>query len=158
MRGVVIVLAVSVKNVIIFLILFTSSVMSGCGDQDAAVTAAADTPQASQAESTQDNSVHKIVSGEQAWDIYETNSGAILLDVRTQEEYEEGHIDGSVLIPVSELEHRLSELPDKDAVIIVYCRGGVRSAAAYEILDINGYKQVFDMQQITNWPEPLVTD
>ena len=101
-------------------------------------------------------SAHNIVSGAQAKGIFDGNDGVILLDVRNPDEYASGHIEGSALIPVSELETRLSELPDKDAVIIVYCRGGVRSAAAYEILASNGYTQIHDMQRVGNWPDPLI--
>jgi len=94
-----------------------------------------------------------IITGEKARELYESDNNVILLDVRSQEEYEENHLNGSVLIPVSELEERLSELTDKDAIIIVYCRAGRRSAAASEILISNGYTGVYDMQSIDNWPK-----
>jgi len=99
---------------------------------------------------------HKYITGEDAKVRFESEQGIILLDVRNPDEYEQGHVEGSVLIPVSELESRLSELPDKDAVIFVYCRAGRRSAAAYEILTDAGYANVYDMQMVTNWPSPLV--
>jgi rhodanese-related sulfurtransferase len=94
-----------------------------------------------------------IVSGTEARELFDANEQAILLDVRNQSEYDDGHIDGSVLIPVAELESRLSDLPDKDAVIIVYCRSGNRSKTACDILTSNGYKNVYDMQQFDNWVE-----
>ena len=97
-----------------------------------------------------------IVTGEQARVIYKNDPGAILLDVRNQDEYDEKHIEGSMLIPVSELEARLDELPDLNAVIIVYCKAGMRSAAACAILDAAGYIAVFDMQSVDNWPGPLI--
>ena len=97
--------------------------------------------------------VHNIVSGLEAKEIYDSNSSAILLDVRTLSEYDEGHIEGSVLIPVAELADRLSELPDKDAVIIVFCKAGARSATAYGILFADGYTNVYDMQSVDNWPD-----
>ena len=97
-----------------------------------------------------------MVSGAEAKAIRDSNAGAILLDVRNQSEYDERHIDGSTLIPVAELESRLRELPDKDAAIIVYCRAGVRSAAACDILIANGYTNIYNMQSVENWPEPLV--
>jgi len=68
-----------------------------------------------------------------------------LLDVRTQEEYNEGHISGSTLIPVQELEARLNELP-RDKKILVYCRSGNRSATASETLIKNGFAQIFNMK------------
>ena len=97
------------------------------------------------------------ITGAQAKEIYDSQNGVILLDVRNPDEYEAEHIEGSVLIPVTELEARLSELPDKHAVIIVYCRGGVRSSNAFKILSDNGYVNVYDMQKVSNWPEPLAT-
>lgn len=103
-------------------------------------------------EAADKKSGHVIVSGSEAKEIYDSDPGAILLDVRNQDEYDAGHIEGSVLIPVSELENRLSELPDKEAVIIVYCRSGGRSASAYETLAANGYSNVYDMQSFGNWP------
>jgi len=97
-----------------------------------------------------------IITGEQARAIYDNNLGAILLDVRNQDEYDEKHIENSVLIPVTELESRLDELPDINAVIIVYCKAGMRSAAACAILESTGYVAVFDMQSVDNWPGPLI--
>ena len=97
-----------------------------------------------------------IISGPEAKEIYESNPDVILLDVRNQDEYDSGHISGSLLIPVGELESRLSELPDKNAEIIVFCRSGRRSANASGILQNNGYANVYDMQAVTNWPDPLV--
>jgi len=100
----------------------------------------------------EDDAVHRIISGADAKKLYESNDGAILLDVRNKDEYKAFHIDGSVLIPVSELKSRLSELPDKDAIIIVYCRSGMRSASAYDVLTADGYENVYDMQSVYNWP------
>ena len=92
-----------------------------------------------------------LVTGAEARDIFESDNSVILLDVRNQDEHDDYHIVGSILIPVDELESRLSELPDKDAVIIVFCRAGRRSAIASEILVSNGYTKVNDMQGIENW-------
>ena len=93
-----------------------------------------------------------IITGEEARDIFLSNDGVILLDVRSPDEYSDYHIDGSINIPYDELDERLSELPDKEAIIIVYCRAGRRSAIAFEVLISNGYTNVFDMQSIDNWP------
>ena len=102
------------------------------------------------------NSSHKIILGDEAKRLYESDSAAILLDVRNQDEYDEKHIEGSRLIPVSELESRLSELPDKNAAIIVYCKAGARSLTASGILSAAGYVNVYDMQTVDNWPGPLI--
>jgi len=92
-----------------------------------------------------------FVTGAEAKEIYAHNDSAILLDVRNQDEFDEMHIAGSILIPVGELETRLSELPDKDAVIIVFCRAGRRSEVASGILTDNGFTNIFDMGAISNW-------
>ncbi|MDZ7838994.1 MAG: rhodanese-like domain-containing protein [Actinomycetota bacterium] len=73
-----------------------------------------------------------------------------LLDVRTQEEYDYGHLEGTYLIPVNELDQKLDELP-RNKPIVVYCRSGNRSARAAEILVNNGFKQVYDMGGIIDW-------
>ncbi|MCL7414553.1 MAG: rhodanese-like domain-containing protein [ANME-2 cluster archaeon] len=67
-----------------------------------------------------------------------------LLDVRTQEEYDAGHIEGAVLIPYDELPDRLDEVPN-DLPILVYCRTARRSAIASTTLTDNGYPDVYNM-------------
>ena len=77
----------------------------------------------------------------------------ILLDVRTDAEYREAHIRGSILIPDTEIKQRAaSMLPDKNAVIFVYCRTGRRSAGAAAVLASLGYKNIYDFGGIINWP------
>lgn len=65
--------------------------------------------------------------------------GALLLDVRTREEFAEGHVKGALNIPVQELGSRLSELP-AHASIVVYCRSGGRSAMATQLLRARGHE------------------
>ncbi|MCZ7381868.1 MAG: rhodanese-like domain-containing protein [Candidatus Methanoperedens sp.] len=75
----------------------------------------------------------------------------LILDVRTQEEYDAGHIKNSTLIPVQVLDKRLNELPH-DKKILVYCKAGGRSAQASEILVNNGFKEIYNMKGgITDW-------
>ena len=124
-------------------------------EPDAETGAKTPVPDPNEPDAANSNSGHNlsgIITGAQAKEIIESNDAAILLDVRNPDEYEERHIEGSLNIPVSELGERLSELPDKDAVIIVFCRAGRRSARAYDILINNGYSNVLDMQTIDNWP------
>jgi len=103
-------------------------------------------------EDTENFSGFKYISGEEAKELFDSNDPVVLLDVRNRDEYEENHITGSILIPVDELEERLSELPDKNTTIIVYCAAGRRSAAAVDILVSNGYTNIYNMQSINNWP------
>jgi rhodanese-related sulfurtransferase len=70
--------------------------------------------------------------------------GAFMLDVREPDEWQEAHIPGATLIPLGELEERLSEVP-KDKDIVVYCRSGNRSMSGVEILRQNGFSQASSM-------------
>lgn len=83
------------------------------------------------------------------------NDGAILLDVRTEEEYNEKHIDGASLLPLDEIDidHISQLVSDKDTPIIVYCRSGNRSQQAREKLIALGYSKVYDLGAMSNWKE-----
>lgn len=79
------------------------------------------------------------------------NKKGILLDVRTDEEYFDKHIEGSVHIPLGELEERVDEL-DKSSVYITFCRSGVRSKSAALILLDKGFENVYNSQEgISTW-------
>jgi phage shock protein E len=85
-------------------------------------------------------------SGEQAAQAREKiANGALLLDVRTPQEYAGGHIDGAVNIPVQQLQTRLGELGEKDRQIVVYCRSGARSGQATRIMQNAGFHAVQDV-------------
>lgn len=79
--------------------------------------------------------------------------GTFLLDVRTQGEFSEAHIKGATLIPVQELEKRISELESqKEKTILVYCRSGRRSVRAAKILNKAGFTKVVNLQSgINGW-------
>ena len=95
---------------------------------------------------------HKT-SQEEAKKIMDSGEVYTLLDVRTQPEYDEKHIVGAMLIPDQEIRDRAArELPDKDALILVYCRSGARSKNAAEILVALGYTDVRDIGGINTWP------
>ena len=74
----------------------------------------------------------------------------LLIDVRTPEEFASGHINGSVNIPVEEMQGRLDEIPG-DTPIVVYCRSGNRSATAARILTDADYAPVYDLGGIQDW-------
>ena len=79
---------------------------------------------------------------------------AIIIDVRTQEEFDSGHIDGALLIPVDVIDEKIEEnVADKKTSIIVYCRSGNRSKTAADILINHGYENVYDLGSINNWKE-----
>jgi len=98
-----------------------------------------------------DIAVATLISVEEVYEIITGGEDYFILDVRNQDEYDEAHIEGVTLIPVDTLESRLNELPTGKP-IIVYCKAGVRSAAAAEILVNNGFTEVYDMGGgITEW-------
>ncbi|ABR49373.1 Rhodanese domain protein [Alkaliphilus metalliredigens QYMF] len=83
----------------------------------------------------------------------EEDSNILLIDVRTQEEYMQKHIEGSKLIPLNVLESKIKKaVPNKEKKIILYCQTGSRSAAAANMLLNMGYKNVHDLGGINKWP------
>jgi len=98
-----------------------------------------------------DSEVNNI-SVEEVYEIINNDQGYLILDVRTIDEFNKGHIKGAVLIPISELGSRLNELP-KNKPIITYCHSGIRSRNAANILVENGFKYVYDMGGILEWIE-----
>lgn len=88
---------------------------------------------------------------EEAKDMIDNND-VIILDVRTEEEFRQGHIEGAILIPDYDLDKLAGEkLPDKDATILIYCRSGNRSKLASHFLIGMGYRNVYDFGGILDW-------
>lgn len=85
------------------------------------------------------------ISVEEVKGALDTKADVTVVDVRTPEEYAEGHIKTSVLVPVQVLPEQLEKLPNKDALLYVYCRRGVRGANAVKILKKSGYTNVHNM-------------
>lgn len=100
---------------------------------------------------------YNIITAEQAKAMLDKQQAHILLDVRTQQEFDEGHIVGAVLIPHTEIMSRAkTELTDTAATILVYCRSGVRSKQAAQALADLGYTKVYEFGGITDWPYETV--
>jgi len=93
------------------------------------------------------------ISAEEAKVLMDGESGHLILDVRTQEEYDGGHIAGAVLIPHEEIAERAEEeIADKERLILVYCRSGRRSKLAAQKLAELGYTNVREFGGINDWP------
>ena len=94
------------------------------------------------------------ISQEEAKTIMSTNRDAVILDVRTQEEYNSGHIKGAVLLPVDEITQETAQtvIPDKDTQVLVYCRSGNRSVTASKALAQLWYTKVYEFGGINTWP------
>lgn len=101
----------------------------------------------------EENKIEYIkINVEEAKEMMDTEE-VIILDVRTQEEYEVEHIEGALLIPDYDLKDLSnSKLPDKDEKILVYCRSGNRSKSAAKALIEMGYTNVYDFGGINSWP------
>ena len=97
--------------------------------------------------------VYVNITAEEAKQIMDSEEGYIILDVRTQEEYDEGHIPGAIQISHEEIEARAEQvLTDKDQLILVYCRSGRRSKIAAEALAELGYTNIRECGGIIDWP------
>ena len=97
--------------------------------------------------------VYMNITAEEAKQIMDSEEGYIILDVRSQEEYDQGHIPGAILIPDTEIKAKAEEvLTDKDQLILVYCRSGRRSKLAAEALVELGYTNIKEFGGIIDWP------
>ena len=129
------------KKLLLFLIL--AVILSGCS--------------ASPGESGTKNG-YRQVTAEEAIAIMDGEENYILLDVRTREEYENAHIPGAICIPNETIgTEEIPALPDKDQLILVYCRSGNRSKQASEKLAALGYTQVVEFGGIMDWPGDTVS-
>ena len=100
---------------------------------------------------------YEQISGAEAKALMDSESGYIIIDARTQSEYDEGHIPGVIMIPEYEIADRAEkELPDKDQLILVYCRIGRRSKIAAEELVKLGYTNVKEFGGIIDWEYEIV--
>ena len=96
---------------------------------------------------------YQQITAEEAKQIMDSQEGYIILDVREQAEYDQGHIPGAMLIPDYEITAKAEQLlPDKNQLILVYCRSGRRSKLAAEALVALGYTNVKEFGGILQWP------
>ena len=105
------------------------------------------------------NNTYEQITAQEAKAIMDTASDYTIIDARTDSEFAEGHIQGAILIPEYEIAQRAeTELPDKDALILVYCRSGRRSKIASEELVKLGYTNVKEFGGIIDWPYETTTE
>jgi phage shock protein E len=81
------------------------------------------------------------------------DAGVRVVDVRTAEEFAQGHLPGAVNIPFDQIGKRLGEVGAPDEPVLLYCRSGRRSAAATETLRANGYRALYDLQRYELWAD-----
>ena len=105
----------------------------------------------------QNGSANQKMSYEELQNKLNAKENFVLLDVRTQEEFDAGHIPTAILLPYDEINLKAATvLPDKEKKIVLYCRSGRRSAIAKKALVELGYKDVKDFGGISRWQGELV--
>ena len=124
-------------------IILTAAVLAGCIQKT----------NKEQTEATQVNiGTYYQITQEEAKRIMDEESDYIIVDAREQSEYDEGHIKGAIVIPYTEIEQKAEEmLPDKEQLILVYCRSGRRSKIAAQSLANMGYTNVKEFGGIIDW-------
>ena len=119
------------------LVLLAALLLAGCGKQTGKTQKAA----------------LMNITAEEAKKLMDSESGYVILDVRTEQEYAQGHIPGAILIPDYEISEKAeSVLTDKDQLILVYCRSGRRSKNAAAQLEEMGYTRIREFGGILDWP------
>lgn len=130
--------------------LASSSNHSNEEGSNAAQSATTDASTATTADAT---GIYQLITGDQIKERMDAGETIMIVDVRTKEEFDAGHIPGAILIPNETIgASEPSELPNKDAVIVVYCRSGRRSMESANKLLKLGYKNIYDLGGIGNWP------
>lgn len=101
----------------------------------------------------QTDAAYRQISQEEAKEMMDAGD-AVVLDVREQSEYDEGHIPGAVLLPVGSIDEDTAAavIPEKSATVLVYCRSGNRSKTAAAALAELGYTDVCEFGGINTWP------
>ena len=106
---------------------------------------------------TESDTTYSQITPQEAKSIMDSEKDFVILDTREQYEFDEGHIKNAILIPYTEIEARAeNELPNKDQLILVYCRSGRRSKIAAQSLADMGYTNVKEFGGIIDWPYEVV--
>ena len=130
----------------LFWIVLAAVLLTACGQNREETKPTEETPNTQEA-------VYMNITAQEAKEIMDREEGYVILDTRAQEEYDEGHIPGAILIPHDEiLQKAESLLTDKDQLILVYCRSGRRSKLAAEDLHKLGYTNIKEFGGIIDWP------
>ena len=110
------------------------------------------------AEDMTDKAAYQKISAEDAYEMM-VSQEVVIVDVRTPEEYDGGHIPNAILVPNESIGDDMPEaLPDKEATLLIYCRSGRRSKEASEKLLKLGYKSIYEFGGVIDWPYELVKE
>ena len=104
-----------------------------------------------------ETSTYRQITMQEAIELMEKEDNYIILDVRTEQEYAAGHIPGAIVVPNETIgTEEIPQLPDKDQLIMVYCRSGNRSKQASDKLVKLGYTNIVEFGGIIDWPGETV--
>lgn len=98
---------------------------------------------------------YQTISASQAKDMMKQDD-VVIIDVREENEYKQGHIENAILIPLNTIDENNLQLPDKDETLLIYCRSGNRSAKAAKKFVKLGYQNVYDFGGIIDWTYGIV--
>ena len=106
-----------------------------------------------------DDISYRKITAEEAKDMIDKDNSIIILDVRTEQEYKSGYIEGAIHLPENEiLDEAEKIITDKSTTILLYCRSGRRSALAADNLIELGFSNVYDFGGIIDWKYDIVTN
>lgn len=137
---------------LIFLLIISLSLfgLNGCGNEENKTDTQKETAR-------QQSGTYEQISPQEAKSIMDTEKDYVIIDARTEEEFNEGHIEGAIVIPEYEIAQSAEQMiPDKNQLILVYCRSGRRSKIASEELVKLGYANVKEFGGIIDWPYEIV--
>ena len=146
------------KKILCIISIILCLLLTACGnDRSIGIIGGADGPTAIIVADKGEKAMFEQITPQEAKKIMDSGEENIILDVREQSEFDEGHISGAILIPYTEIENKAEQIiPDKNAQILVYCRSGRRSKIAAESLVKLGYTNVKEFGGITDWPYEIV--
>ena len=141
------------KKILCIISVLLCILLTACGDATSiGIIGGADGPTSIIIAEKGEKAMYQQITPEEVKKIMDSGEEHIILDTREQYEYDEGHIAGAMLIPYTEIENKAEEmLPDKDKLILVYCRSGRRSKIAAESLAKLGYTNVKEFGGIIDW-------
>ena len=142
------------KKVLCIISVLLCILLTACGnDSSIGIIGGADGPTSIEVHEKGGKAMYERITAEEAKKIMDSGEEHIILDTREQDEIDSGHIPGAILIPYTEIENKAEEMiPDKDELILVYCRSGRRSKIAAENLAKLGYTNVKEFGGIIDWP------
>ena len=146
------------KKILCIITILLCILLTACGDATSiGIIGGADGPTSIIVAEKGEKAMYEQITPQEAKRIMDSGEEHIILDTREQDEFDEGHIPGAILIPYTEIENKAEEmLPDNDKLILVYCRSGRRSKIAAESLTKLGYTNIKEFGGIIDWPYEVV--